>query len=261
MSSHEFILSGIRFSYSAVSTFTTCNYSYKLTYIDALPRENNFYGEFGTLMHRCFEQYFNGTLEAYELSQYYKAQYEEVVKNPAPVPPVGLDEKYRLQGQDFFDNFSFNKEDYDVLLIEDKIDFDLGGIKVVAKPDLVLKHKKTGRVSLVDYKTATPFRTDKRTGKEITDTKKIEGYYKQMYLYAYALRNHKNMPIDDIMIWFVRLNRQVVVPWSLVKEEEAMQWFTSSIDTIIDEEAFEYNNKSPYFCNNLCSVRQFCEYR
>lgn len=261
MSSHEFIISGIRFSYSAVSTFDICNHSYKLTYIDAVPRENNFYGEFGTLAHDCFEKYFSNELEAYELSEYYRSIYDEVVKDPAPTPPFGLDERYKAQGQEFFDNFSFDKENYDVLLIEDKIDFDLGDIKAVAKPDLVLRRKKTGKITLFDYKTATPFKTDKRTGKEIADTKKIEGYYKQMYLYTYALRNHRNIPIDEITLWFMRIDRKVTIPWSLVKEEEAMHWFTSSIATITDEEVFQYNNQNPYFCNNLCSVRQFCEYR
>jgi hypothetical protein len=260
MSSYDFIISNIRFSYSAVSTFDTCPYSYKLTYIDAVPRANNFYGEFGTFMHDCFEKYFTGQLESYELSQYYRNNYGEYVKDPAPVPPMGLDEKYKVQGEDFFNHFSFNKEDYDILLIEDKVDFEVNGIKMVAKPDLVLKDKATGMNILYDYKTSAPFRIDKRTGKEITDTKKMEGYYKQMFLYTYALRKHKEMHIDEIILWFARIDRKVSIPWSIEREDETFEWFNKSIVKIADEEKFIYNNSNPYFCNNLCSVRAFCEF-
>ena len=112
MSSYDFILSGVRFSYSSTTTFENCKYSFKLAYLDLVPRENNFYGEYGTLIHECFEKFFRGELEAYELSGYYRSTYDKVVVDPAPVPPVGLDEKYRKQGQDFFDTFSFEKEKY-----------------------------------------------------------------------------------------------------------------------------------------------------
>jgi hypothetical protein len=262
MSDYDFIIDGIRFSYSALSTFETCPYAYKLTYIDAMQREGNFYSDYGTLIHDCFEKFFTGKLDTFELSQYYNQRYDFAVKSSAPSSPPDIADKYKQAGQDFFDNFSFDKSLYKVLLVEDKIEFNLtDDAMFVAKPDLVLHELETNKFILFDYKTAAPFRIDKRTGKEVVDNKKMEGYYKQMFTYTYALRNYRAMPVDEITLWFTRPDRQVTIPWSLEKEDEAIAWLSGVITKIKTEEIFPYNNTNPYFCNELCGVRKFCEYR
>jgi len=263
MSSYDFIIDNIRFSYSSSSTFYTCPLAFKLSYIDKVtPRAENFYGEYGLLIHECFEAFFRGEVEAYELSQYYQRKYLEMIKTPCPTPPEGLEETYKRQGKEFFDNFWFDRSAYETLIIEDKIDFELDGVMLVAKPDLVLRHKETGKTSLVDYKSSIVFRTNKHTGKETTDQKKLTGYYKQLYLYTYALRVHANIPIDDITIWFVRpLERFLTTPWLPEKEEKALGMLRELIAKIKAEEEFKADTSAPYFCNNICSVREYCEFR
>jgi hypothetical protein len=262
MSDYDFIIDNLKFSYSSASTFNTCAYSYKLAYIDALPKENNFYSDYGTLVHECFEKYFTGEKESFELSQYYRQNYDRIVTSPPPASPYGISDKYKVQGQDFFDSFSFNKDDYDILLVEDTVEFDVNFLKVVARPDLVLKDKATGKNILYDYKTATPFWEDKKTGKEKSDKKKLEGYYQQMHIYTYGLRNEKDMPIDEIVLWFPRLlGKMVSIPWELERENDAIAWLDGIITSIRAENIFPYNNSNDYFCNNLCGVRAFCEYR
>ena len=261
MSSYDFIIDGIRFSYSSTSTFTTCPWSFKLAYIDVVPRQNNFFAEYGTLIHECFERFFTDRLESYELSQYYIDNFDQVVVTPAPPTPEGMRERYKAQGLEFFNNFNFQKEKYDVLLVEDKINFERENIMLVAKPDLVLRDKETGKTGLWDYKTATPYRIDKRSGNEIADTDKIKGYHKQMYLYTYALREHKGIPIDYISLWYPRLNRIEQIPWNSTDEKDVMNELDKTIKNISKEEIFPYNNTSTYFCENLCGVRAFCEYR
>lgn len=262
MSSYEFIVDGMKYSYSSISSFETCPYSFKLMYIDYKDRINNFFAEHGTLMHNCFEQFFNGNLESYELTKYFTDNYDIFVKADAPDYPAGMKERYIEQGIEFFNNFSFEKDDYEITNIESKIDFELApGITFTGRPDLVLKSKKTGKYGLWDYKSSAPFRTNKRTGEEITDTKKLEGYYKQMYLYAHALREHKNIPIETITLWFTRPDRKVTVEWEEEKEKKAIKWAIDVINRIKKEEEFPYNNSEKFFCDNLCSVREHCEYR
>ena len=261
MSSYDFITDNIRFSYSSSSTFHTCPYAFKLSYIDKVqPRAENFYGEYGLLIHECFEAFFRGELEAYELSQYYERKYLEMIKTPCPSPPVGLEQKYKDQGKEFFDNFYFDRDAYETLIIEDKIDFELDGIMLVAKPDLVLKHKETGKISLIDYKSSVVYRTNRNTGKETTDQKKLTGYYKQLYLYTYALRVHANIPIDEITIWFVRPERLLTTPWLPEKEEKAIRMLRELLVKIKMEEEFKADNSATYFCNNICGVREHCEF-
>jgi len=224
-----------------------------------MPRKNNFFAEYGLLMHECYEKYFLGELDAFDLSEFYRSNFNNFVKSDAP-PYVSID-KYRDEGQNYFDNFSFDRDFYDVLIVEDKIDFDLGGINFTARPDLVLQEKESRDIILVDYKSSTPIRTDKRSGKEITDNKKIEGYEKQLYMYAHALRNHRNMPIKRMKIWFPRINREVGFLWTQERETEILNWMHNIIDTIKTTNEFPYNNSSPFFCNHLCSVSEFCEYK
>jgi len=260
-SDYSFIVDNIRFSYSSTTTFENCAYSFKLTYIDALPRINNFYGEFGTFIHECYEKYFSGELDSFELSEYYRTNYDRIVVSEAPVPPFGLGERYKKEGQDYFDNFSFEKEEYNVINVEDKIDFLLNGVTFTARPDLVLQKKDTGIYYLYDYKTSAPFKINKRTGKETVDLKKIEGYEKQLYIYAHALREHRGIPIEKLTIMFPRLGRNVNFDWTKERETEVIEWIENIIDKIKTTNEFPYNNSSPYFCNNLCGVRDFCEYR
>jgi hypothetical protein len=262
MNDYEFIIGNIRFSYSATSTFETCKYSYKLTYIDSLPREGNFYSDYGKLIHTCFEKFFTGELDTYELTPYYNQHYNSTVISSAPYSPPDIAQCYRLAGQEFFDNFSFDRSLYKVLLVEDKIDFKLtDDIMFTARPDLVLHELATGKFILFDYKTAAPFRTSPITKKETADKKKMEGYYKQMFTYTYALRNYRAMPIDEITLWFTRPGRMVTIPWDKEKEKEAIAWLSGVIAKIKAEEIFPYNNTNQYFCNELCGVRKFCEYR
>lgn len=261
MTNYDFITDNIRYSYSSTSNFDNCNYAFKLTYIDKVPRGNNFFSDFGTLVHETLEKYFNGELDSFELSDCYRNSYEEVVVNP---PPSGLSQlygKYREQGQVFFDEFSFDRDAYEILVVEDSLDLEIGDALFVAKPDLVLRNKETNKNVLFDYKTSMPWRIDKRSGKEITDKKKIEGYYKQMYIYTYSLRMLKGIDISEISILFPRANRTVTISWEEEKEIEAIDWLKETIKRIQSEKTFSPDNSNSFFCNNLCSVSSYCEYK
>lgn len=262
MSSFDFILDGIRFSYSSLTTYETCPYSFKLTYFDKCERIQNFYGQYGNLIHDTMFQYFSDNLDMFELSGYFIDKYDTVMLAIPPSYPAGMEEKYKEAGLEFFDNFSFDKDLYDIILNEEKLEFEFDeGVMFVAKPDLVLFEKPTEKFLLYDYKTAAPFKIDKRNGKETVDNKKMEGYYKQMYIYTYGLRNYKFTPIDEIVLWFTRPNRKVTIPWNEHNEDNAIDWLHKTVDKIRKDEKFIANNSSAYFCNQLCSVRDSCEFR
>jgi len=262
MSSFDFIVDNIRYSYSSLSSFENCKYGWKLTYIDVMPRVSNFFAEYGLLIHECNEKYFRGELDSFELSSYYLNNYDKFVKSYPPEYPAGMAERYKTAGLEFYDNFSFNRYEYDIINVESKLDFELApNIIFTARPDLVLRSKETGKVALYDYKSSAPFRIDKYSGLEKTDTKKLEGYYKQMFLYTYALRKVKDISLDEITLWFTRPSRFVTIPWDEEKEKKAVDWALKIIKRIKTTENFEYNNSNKYFCDNLCGVRDFCEYR
>ena len=124
MSSYEFIIDGLRYSFSTLSGFDGCPYSFKLAKIDLVERVNNYYGEFGTLVHECMEKYFKGELESFELSQYYKERYGDLIVSHLPDNQRYLEDRYKEQGQTFFDFFYFDKNSYNVLAVEDNIEYE-----------------------------------------------------------------------------------------------------------------------------------------
>jgi hypothetical protein len=259
MSGYDFIIETIRFSYSSLSNFENCAYGWKLSYIDDVEKAQNFFAEYGLLTHDVFEKYFLDKLTADELSDYYKNNYDKIVKHSPPRYPQGLEQRYKDEGQIFFDFFPFDKSNYDVLAVEASIILPIDGINFIAKPDLVLRDKNTGRVCLVDYKTSYPFRKSK-SGALLPDKKKLEKYYQQMYIYTYALNYSKGLVIDEIMLWFPRADLSVVIPWSKSDEETAIKWLTGVVDKIKTEEVFDYGKPGEYFCHYLCSVRRSCKF-
>lgn len=259
MSDYNFILDGIKYSHSSASSFVTCPYGFKLKYIDALEEEGNFFSDYGTFIHTCMEKYFNNELEFYELSDFYKENYESSIKSSPPF--AGMWDNYKNQGQAFFDNFSFPKQKYKILFTETKIDFKINEIFFTARPDLVLKNKQTKKNILLDYKTSNPFKYSWSGEAVISDKSKIEGYKRQMYLYTYAIKKTHNIPIDQIILWFPRANEEISIEWDEEKETESVNEIYKTVERIKQESVFAPNNTNPFFCNNLCSVRSHCEYR
>ena len=262
MSTYDFIVDNITYSYSSTSNFSNCPYGFKLAYIDRVDRVNNFYGQFGLLVHECFEEFFLGRLSQEELLGFYKDNFYKRITEELPAYQRGLIGKYYAQGYSFFENFTFPLERYDVLNVEDTIDLTLpSGMLFTARPDLVLKEKDSGKNILVDYKTSTPFKVNKSTGKEIEDKAKMDGYWKQMFIYAHALRTIRDMPIDRITIWFPRLKGKTVTQdWSMERELEVLEWLDNTILEIRNAEEFPPNTSSKYFCEVLCGVRESCNY-
>jgi hypothetical protein len=252
-------------SFSRANSFGNCPYGWKLNYIECVDKIDNFFAEYGILYHETLEKFFGKELEIFELLDFYKDHYDEYVKSPPPPFPAGMAEKYYNAGIDFFENFDFDISLYDIIFIEAEINIELNGYKVIVKPDLVLKEKKTGRYLLYDYKTADPF------GKNVTPKKeKIEEYKKQMYLYCWGIEQKYGFHIDEIVLWFVRVEKEYLIKFNNAECQESLKWFENEIHKIETEEewkpiTFGLDEKGlrkvSYWCNQLCGTREICPYR
>jgi len=249
------------FSHSSLSTYSTCPYSFYLTYIQRKERINNFFAEYGLLTHQAFEEFFNGNLEVYELSRFYQDNYYVFCQSPPPPYPEGMEDNYKREGQEFFDNFSFDKTKWETLGVEDTLYFNIWGKPFSGRPDIILREKSTGYNYLVDVKTSKVFRKSKKTDYVYTDDSKLDGYYRQMHLYTYGLREYFGINIDKIMIWFTRPAKRHVVDWSKKKEEKSLKWAEDTLIKIFNDEDFAYDNSQAYFCQNICGVRNDCMYK
>ena len=98
-------LTNFTFSFSSVSTFKTCPWSFKLGYIDKVERQQNFFSNFGSFCHLILEKYFSNKLDIWELLDYYEKHYYEEVKELPPSFLSQLAVSYYDAGRKFFEEF------------------------------------------------------------------------------------------------------------------------------------------------------------
>jgi hypothetical protein len=252
---YDFVLNNMKYSYSSATTYETCSHGFKLTYIDAEDRGNNFYGEYGSFVHLVLEKFFKNELDIFELSQFFKDNYDAYVVSPPPGFHKNAREDYFNKGLAYFEEFDFDKSLYDIVGIEDSIETEFQDIKLIVKPDLILKHKETEKNILIDYKTANAYKNGK------LDKTKMAGYLKQFYLYCYFLWQVKNIEIHEIHVWFVNAGKLEKVVFDPIKAQEVVDWFLETIRKIKNETEWKANIDNKFFCNNLCSVSANCIYK
>ena len=247
-SDYDFILDNLFFSYSSVTTFEQCEYSFKLMYIDAVDREGNFWSQFGLLWHSVLQGYFEGKIEKEELLDYYNKNYDNVITFDVPRMIKDKD-SYRQSGIDYFSNFNFDLDLYDVLVVEGYYKGRFENFNMTIKPDVVLREKSTGKVILVDFKTAAKI-----------DKRKISGYMKQFYLYVYFLERFANIKCDYIDVWLV-FNGDVKRFAVDEKEmEKTISWLREVLNNIYKEDNWK-PKINPFWCLNICSCSKDCKFK
>jgi CRISPR/Cas system-associated exonuclease Cas4 (RecB family) len=225
-----------------------------LTYIKRADRENNFFGEYGSFIHKLLEEYFSGNMEIDDMVEYYEKNYSiNIITSPPPYPK-GMAENYYNSGLDFFADFNsygIRRENYEILEIEESTYTGFDDISLVIKPDIILKNKKTGKITLIDYKTARK------------DDKKIEAYKKQLLMYTYFLWSEKQLEVDNIKIWFIKSKEFYTIEKNPHDVITMLDWIKSVRNKITEERNFEPNlsKDNEYFCSNICSMRLWCEYK
>jgi len=249
------ILDNMRYSYSSANCFNTCKYCFYLTYIEAKERSKNFFSDFGLLMHSAIEEHFKGNITSWDLPQYYKDNYDKMVLSSCPPYPAGMETNYYNDGLNFCNSFDFDVSKYKILLMEDEITCTYHNIQLIVKPDVVLQDNDTNSIGLVDFKTS------KLKGNKKYDDKKIEEYKKQMYLYTYFIHLAKDIDIDNIKIWFLRNNEFRDIPVDNYEMLNTVDWFENTVYNIKNEEEWSKNTskENNYFCEQLCSCRDYCK--
>jgi len=251
---YDFILKNRRWSFSSVNSFNTCPLGFKMTYINNEERETNIFSDFGLLVHATLEKYFSDELEVWDLLPFYLDNFDIYLKSIPPMYPKNMIDIYYQAGLKYFENFGFDKSDYEVISIEEMIDTTYNGIDIVIKPDLILKEKSSGEYHLIDFKTAKYKKSKKDREKQLNE------YMNQFNLYAYFFELERNIHIDKIIIWFIRNGIEIVKNTNPIDIKKTLNWFEKSVDKAINE--IEWLPKDDdYFCQEICGMREICPAR
>lgn len=284
MSQHDFILDGMRWSFSSVNTYNTCPQAFRLGYLDALPRVDNAFSDWGTFMHSIMERYFKHELEFFELSQVYVDGYAEAVKNKFPPNKFcDLSKRYYDAGKDYLDNFDGLFEDCEIVGVEQKVKLIIDGRPFVGVIDLLLRGP-AGYI-ILDHKSKGRWKSKRELGE----------YARQLYLYAFYVKEQYGVWPIKLVFNMVRTGGELTeIPFVEADAIAAKQWFLDTIDAIYSDDKFlstpnrirhdlqelkaNYEkkelgfdaykkqkkklsaalDKESFYCRVLCSVRESC---
>ena len=243
---YSFLLDAMDWSYSRVNSFDQCPKMFYLTYILCRDRVDNAFAQWGTLAHSLLERYFREQVELWDLSGLYKREYDKSVTEKFPFPR--LQDLYFDRGLEYFDSFSGQiRDETKILCVEDRYHSDLGGRPVVGVIDLV--PLTSNGLVVCDHKSRGKWKSKEERRK----------YLRQLNLYAVRVKEkYGEWPRE---LWFNKFREGVldVEPFSESSAQEDVDWFLKSIDAIYKAEEFPAK-PDKFFCDYLCSVREFCEH-
>ncbi|WP_249311916.1 RecB family exonuclease [Congzhengia minquanensis] len=261
MNKDSFIIDSMVWSFSRLSSYHQCPYGWRLKYVDCVEGDENFFAQYGSLMHEILEKYEKEELSIFEISQYYENRFNDVVTCDAPPNPyIDIKQSYYDKGLDYLDNIDLDLENYEVLGVEKEVTFKIFDYEMVGYIDLLLKDKIKGDIIVLDHKSGSV--NFKKNG-EISSSEKehILGFKRQLYLYSIGVIEEYGVK-PKYLKWNLFKDRNWLT-FEFKDEEfkEAKKWAEDTIKSI-EQETSWFPNPQKYFCNNLCDMRNCaCEYK
>lgn len=239
------------YSYSRLNSFSTCPYEYYLNYI--LPHKErprtvtNGFSDIGTFSHALLEDFANGKLLQFELTQTFLDKFDENVPHGVRLyfnngSSKDLTDKYREQCCAFFDKFNgfpeyeqvSAEEDFKVLVKINKKLMILRGII-----DCVLRDSN-GNYIVVDFKSKSEFKSEEE----------LKEYSRQLYFYSIWIKYKFGEYPKTMQFLQFRIGVTTNVVFSEEGLQETLGWIYSQSEKIEKETYWE-----PY-CYNLPTTQQ-----
>ena len=254
---------GHRYSYSQLSSFSDCPYSYYLKHIEGVEDQSNAFAEQGTLIHDILDKWAKKELKKEELAAEYARRYPDEVLTSFPriLTAKGYAEKTYLQGLTYFENFD-EFPGYEVVSAEEKFDMPLKLTDGTERPfiafvDLVLRDEFTGDLVVMDHKSKswTDFRRHR------------DEMYKQQYLYSYFIHEkYGEWPAALAFNLFKEGGKQDTRFFDMDTYNGVISWATEAINKIESYEVMDWmeckeqktKGKPDFFCAEICGTRRHC---
>lgn len=242
-------------SYSRLTAYEHCPFSWYRRYIEGETGEGSFYADNGKAMHEVFDALIKGKVSFEDAPSLYLEKYEAITTY---VKQDIMDKAFDTC-INYLCNINENVlDDYDVVGSEIKLDFLVHDYHFTGFVDLLLRDKD-GNLIIVDHKSSDPFL--KKNGEPYAKTKEqFENYTKQMGLYCKGIdQMYGEMPTKIVFHHFKNDGKLTVIHVSERLIEEAVTWCLGVIEKIYNDETFDAKPKTG-FCYRLCDYRKDCEY-
>lgn len=260
------------YSYSRLTTFEQCNYSYFKQYILKENGSDNVYSLLGSVTHDVVEALQENKMTIEEGLNKFDDEWELARVLGFKFISNKVEENYIASIRHYIANFEpIHGTSCE---IEKKIELDVDGHKLVGYIDLVI-HNSDGTVSIYDFKTSSKF-----------EKSKLDKYGRQLVIYALAMEQlgYKVRNVHWAMIKYASIagkgNRTKTVQRSEIdlfdecqplfvtyeiteeNKQKCKEWIVNTIEEIESkDELFGYweENYNSFFCQNLCNYGHCCE--
>ena len=256
----DFILDTMTWSFSRLNSFYNCPHEWYERYVQYQKGENGFFGEFGGCCHKVLENYEKGKVSIFEISEEYERLFSEMVVHDAPPNKyVDIKQSYFDKGLDYFDNIDLDLENFEILGVEKEVRFKIADKDFVGYIDLLLKEKDTGKIIILDHKSAS-IKFLKNGNVSKSDQPHVREFIRQLCLYAKPVLEEYGH-VDELWWNLFKDKNWLKIPFKQEDYDEAIKWAEDTIKLIENETEFPCNPDA-YYCWNLCSQRNnACPYK
>ena len=255
MSVYKNLLDRMVWSYSRLTAYEHCPFSWYRRYIEGESGEGSFYADNGKAMHEVFDALIKGEVSFEDAPSLYLEKYDAITSS---VKQEIMDKTFDTCinylcniGKDVLDG-------YDVVGSEIELNFNVYGYRFTGFVDLLLRDSN-GNLIIVDHKSSDPFL--KKNGEPYAKSKEqFENYVRQLSLYCYGIEQmYGEKPVKIVFHHFKNDGKLTVLPINDEMINDATAWCFHIIQQIYDDETFEAKSKTG-FCYRLCDYRKNCDY-
>lgn len=181
------------------------------------------------------------------LADEYETHYESEVTHSFPPFPKGMPQKYFDAGLNYFETFDGFGNEWEVFASEQRLEADIGGYPFVGIVDLILKHKETGKLWVIDHKSKS----------ESSMKKDLPVFRRQLYTYAALVHEKYGVFPDTLSFNMFKEGTWIHETFDPAEYQRTLEWIVDTIESILFE-ADWLVSPSSYFCRFVCSVFDSC---
>lgn len=246
------IIDTFTWSYSRLQAFENCPYGFLLKYIFKADKEDKFFAQYGSFVHKILEKYHNGELDKSQLVSYYLSQFYTSVTSKAPSPKIFT--KYFKDGLNYFQNITPSTDT--VMGVEQKVSFTIADRDFTGFIDKVSQNDN--HLIITDNKSRT-LKHRSRRSKPTKSDEELDSYLRQLYLYSIPIHNQYGRYPDKLCFNCFRTQEIITEEFNKESLEKTKQWALETINRISQED--EWNPNLDWFkCKYICDCSNECEY-
>ena len=250
--SYKPIIDDMVWSFSRLNSYNDCPYRWFLKYIKCFNETEKFYTSYGVFMHKILEKHYSGKLLRDNMLIEFLLNFSSEVKGVRPQESTV--QKYIEQGSEYLRNFK--PLPFEIVSVEDKVEFSIDGIPFIGVIDLL--GKENGEYIIIDNKSRDLKPRSNRKKPTIKD-KELDDMLKQLYLYSGAVFQKYGKYPKELYFNCFRTGTFIREPFNIEAYNNTIRWAKDRITEISNDTDFEANLNF-FSCHYICGVSNDCIY-